>query len=146
MKLSEMQAKKSGLPEGFSGARAKWNEIGQVFQIRKACILERPAVGTDGSPMVYSQGPREGEPILDRQLALAIRTKDGRDWVVRTNSRRLVSLFSGDLDRKADWTNVFGDDVYMVDAPEGWLKFVPFKYEYKNGQKGDIADLEEAGE
>lgn len=144
MKLSEMKAKKSGLPDGFSGARAKWSDIKQKFQIQKACILERPARGEDGTPLVYSRGAMEGEPIMDRQLALAIKTEAGDEFTVRTNSRRMVSLFSGDLGREPDSQNAFGDAVYIVDAPEGWLKFVPFKYEYANGQKGDVCDLEEA--
>lgn len=143
MKLSEMKAKKSGLPEGFSGERAKWNEISEPFEILKAAVLERPAIGDDG-PLTYSQGPKEGQPIMDRQMALSIKTVSGKEYIIRTNSRRLVSLFSGDLDREPDFKNSYGDSVYVVEAPEGKIKFVPFRYEYSNGMKGDICDIEEA--
>ena len=35
MKFSEMKAKMSGLPDGYDGQRAKWNEIKGTFLIRK---------------------------------------------------------------------------------------------------------------
>ena len=143
MKLSELKNKNSGLPEGFTGVKAKWQDVKEPFEIRKAAILQRPALNEAGEVMVYTQGPNEGKPIPDRQLVLAILTESGKELVVRTNSRRLTSLYSGDLDREPDAKNYFDDEIYIVEAPEGWLQFVPFKYKYSNGREGDIADLEE---
>ena len=143
MKLSEMKNKKNGLPEGFVGTKTKWEDVKEPFQILKAAILQRPALNEAGEVMVYSQGPNEGKPIPDRQLVLAIMTESGKELLVRTNSRRLTSLYSGDLDREPDARNYFDDEIYLVEAPEGWLQFVPFKYKYSNGREGDIADLEE---
>lgn len=146
MRLSEMQNKKSGLPAGFEGVRTKWDDVKENFRISKAAILQRPARNDDGEILTYAQGPRAGQPIPDRQIVLAIETVSGKRLVVRTNSRRLTSLYSGDLDREADGENSFGDEIFFVDAPEGVLRFVGFKQEYKNGQKGDVADLEEVDE
>lgn len=146
MRLSEMQNKKSGLPAGFEGVRTKWDDVKENFRISKAAILQRPARNDDGEILTYAQGPRAGQPIPDRQIVLAIETVSGKHLVVRTNSRRLTSLYSGDLDREADGENSFGDEIFFVDAPEGVLRFVGFKQEYKNGQKGDVADLEEVDE
>lgn len=143
MKLSEMKNKKNGLPEGFVGQSTKWQDVKEPFEIRKAAILQRPAKNDDGEIMYYQQGPNEGKPIPDRQLVLAIMTESGKELLVRTNSRRLTSLYSGDLDREPDARNYFDDEIYLVEAPEGWLQFVPFKYKYSNGREGDIADLEE---
>lgn len=143
MKLSEMKNKKNGLPEGFVGTKTKWEDVKEPFEILKAAILQRPALNEAGEVVVYSQGPNEGKPIPDRQLCLEIQTESGKELLVRTNSRRLTSLYSGDLDREPDARNYFGDDIFIVEAPEGWLKFVPFKYKYSNGREGDIADLEE---
>ena len=143
MKLGDMIAKKTGLPDGFSGSRVKWNDVNETFEIEKAAVLSRPAINDQGEIMTYQQGPRAGQPIPDRQLVLQIKTEKGQVLVVRTNSPRLVPLFTGDLDREADGKNQFGDDVFIVEAPEGKLRFVTFKYPYKNGQKGDVADLEE---
>ena len=141
-----MQNKKSGLPAGFEGVRTKWDDVKENFRISKAAILQRPARNDDGEILTYAQGPRAGQPIPDRQIVLAIETVSGKHLVVRTNSRRLTSLYSGDLDREADGENSFGDEIFFVDAPEGVLRFVGFKQEYKNGQKGDVADLEEVDE
>lgn len=146
MRLSEMQNKKSGLPAGFEGVRTKWDDVKENFRIVKAAILQRPARNDAGEVMTYQQGPRAGQPIPDRQIVFAIETVSGKHLVVRTNSRRLTSLYSGDLDREPDADNVFGDEIFFVDAPEGTLRFVGFKQEYKNGQKGDVADLEEVDE
>lgn len=146
MKLGDMIAKKTGLPDGFSGSRVKWNDVNETFEIEKAAVLSRPAINDQGEVMTYQQGPRAGQPIPDRQIVLAIETVSGKHLVVRTNSRRLTSLYSGDLDREPDGENSFGDEIFFVDAPEGVLRFVGFKQEYKNGQKGDVADLEEVDE
>ncbi len=147
MRLNEMVAKKSGLPEGFSGERAKWDEVKGRFKILKVCILQRPVRDKEtGEIVTYNDGPKKGEPVPDRQAILSIETEQGKKLLVRTNSRRITSLYSGDLDREPDGVNQFGDDVFDVEAPEGWLRFVPFKQEYANGQKGDVADLEEAEE
>lgn len=143
MKLAELKNKNSGLPEGFTGTKAKWQDVKEPFEIKKAAILQRPALNEAGEVIVYSQGPNEGKPIPDRRLVLAIKTEAGKELVVRTNSRRLTSLYSGDLDREPDAKNYFDDEIFIVEAPEGWLKFVPFKYKYSNGREGDIADLEE---
>lgn len=147
MKLNEMIARKSGMPEGFYGSKAKWDEVRERFTISKICILQRPARNKDsGEVIVYQDGPRKGEPVPDRQAIMSIKTESGKELLVRTNSRRIVSLYAGDLDREADGCNQFGDEIYIVEAPEGWLRFVAFKQEYANGQKGDVADLEEAEE
>lgn len=146
MKLSELIAKKNGLPEGFSGSRVKWDDVKEDFQIVKACILQRPARDENGEILTYSQGPNEGKPIPDRQLALMLRTRSGKEILVRTNSRRLTSLYSGDLDRESDGINQYGDAYFIVEAPEGWMRFIPYKQEYKDGKKGDVADLEEVEE
>ena len=66
---------------------------------------------------------------------------------MRTNSPRIVSLYTGDLDeRESDETNRFGDKIYYVEPPEGELKFVPFEMDKKKDgkpMKWDVADLEE---
>lgn len=147
MKLNELKAKKSGLPAGFSGERAKWNDIKEDFQILKAAMLQRPAVSEDGEILTYSDGPKKGEPIPDRQLVLMIRTRSGSEYCVRTNSRKITSLYVSDVEeREPDTQNQFGDDIFNVEAPEGWMHFVASQYTYKDGRKGDIADLEEAEE
>lgn len=146
MRLSEMQNKKSGLPAGFEGVRTKWDEVRENFRISKAAILQRPAINEKGEVLTYAQGPRAGQPIPDRQIVLAIETVSGKRLVVRSNSRRLTSLYSGDLDREPDGENSFGDEIFFVEAPEGVLRFVAFKQEYKDGKKGDVADLEEVDE
>ena len=147
MKLSEMKNKRSGLPDGFTGVKMKWEDVKETFTIKKAAILQRPATNEAGEVLTFSQGPKAGEPIPDRQLALAIVTSSGKEFIVRTNSRRLTSLYSGDVDnREPDDRNDFGDEIYLVEAPEGTLRFIPFKMEYKNGKKGDVADLEEIDE
>ena len=146
MKLNEMIAAQSGVPAGFEGRRMKWDEVKEAFVIEKAAVLSRKQYTEDGEVLVYSQGARQGQPIMDRQLVLQLRTADDRRILVRTNSQRLVPLFSGNLDRPADGKNRFGDDYHIVDAPEGIMHFVNYKYEYKNGQIGNVADLEEVEE
>ena len=147
MKLSDMVAKKTGLPDGFSGSRMKWDEISEPFEIVKAAILSRPLVAENGEVILFEQGPKAGQPIPDRQLVLQIRTKSGKSIIVRTNSPRLVPLFTADLDAQEPvGKNQYGDDIYAVEAPEGMVRFVAFNYPYKNGKKGDVADLEEVEE
>ena len=143
MKLNEMIAAQSGVPAGFEGRRMKWDEVKEAFVIEKAAILSRTQLTEDGELLVYSQGPRKGEAIMDRQLVLQLKTADDRRILVRTNSQRLVPLFSGNLDKPADGKNRFGDDYHFVDVPEGVMHFVPYKYEYKDGKVGNVADLEE---
>lgn len=147
MKLSEMQNKRTGLPAGFTGARMEWKNVEEEFQIRKLCLLRRDAVNKDGEPIYFQQGARAGQPIPDDQVVMQLETRQGKNIVVRTNSRRLTSLFNGGIeDREPDAKNIFGDRIYEVEPPEGWLHFVKFKMEYKDGTKGDIADLEEVEE
>ena len=144
MRLSEMKNKKNGLPEGFVGVAVKWEDVTEDFEILKVAVLQRPATNEAGEILTFSQGPRAGQPIPDRQLALMIRTRSGKEAIVRTNSRRLTALYSGDLDREPDMRNIFGDEIFLVEAPEGWIRFVPFPMEYKNGKKYNVADIEEA--
>ena len=145
MKFSEMCAVRAGLPEGFSGMRCKWTDVKEPFEIEKIAILQRPALNEEGEPILYSRGDRAGQPVMDRQTVLQIRTESGKECLVRTNSRRISGIFAAGLDsRPADGKNVFGDDYFVVEAPEGKLRFVPFRMEYAGGLKGDIADLEEA--
>ena len=144
MKLSEMQNKRTGLPDGFTGARMEWKNVAAEFQIRKLCLMRRDAVSKEGEPIYFQQGPRQGQPIPDDQVVMQLETREGKNIVVRTNSRRLTSLFNAGIEeREPDAKNIFGDRIYEVEAPEGWLRFIPFKMEYKDGTKGDIADLEE---
>ena len=124
-------------------SRSTSERSGNRGECSQPCRLEYDLCNDQGEVMTYQQGPRAGQPIPDRQLVLQIKTEKGQVLVVRTNSPRLVPLFTGDLDREADGKNQFGDDVFIVEAPEGKLRFVTFKYPYKNGQKGDVADLEE---
>ena len=147
MKLSEMQNKRTGLPDGFTGTRMEWKNVGAEFQIKKLCLMRRDAVSKEGEPIYFQQGPRMGQPIPDDQVVMQIETREGKSIVVRTNSRRLTSLFNGGIEeREPDAKNIFGDRIYEVEAPEGWVHFIPFKMEYKDGTKGDIADLEEVEE
>lgn len=143
MKLNEMIAIQSGVPAGFEGRRMKWDEVKDAFHIEKAAMISKTQVTEDGELLVFSQGPRKGEPILDRQLVLQLKTADGKSILVRTNSQRLVPLFSGNLDRPADGKNRFGDEYHFVDVPEGRMHFIPFQYKYKDGKVGNVADLEE---
>lgn len=145
MKLNEMKNKVSGLPDGFVGIRMSWDEVEETFEIAKAAILERDKTDDKGEVIVYQNGPRKGQPIPDRQIALQLRTESGRQLIVRTNSVRITSLYSGDLDREPDTVNRFGDRVYFVEAPEGKIRFVPFEQKGKKDgkeMKWNIADLE----
>ena len=149
MKLSEMKNKVSGLPDGFTGEKKAWNEVAERFEIVKVCVLERDKTNEKGETILYQKGPREGQPVPDRQVALQLLTESKKQLIVRTNSARITSLYSGDLDREPDETNRFGDRIYFVEAPEGLMKFVPFEQKgVKDGRemKWNIADLEEAEE
>lgn len=149
MKLSEMKNKVTGLPDGFVGTKKEWKEVTESFRIEKAAILERDKKDEAGNVVVYKQGPKQGQPVPDRQIAMQLRTATGDSILVRTNSPRIVSLYTGDLDREADETNRFGDKIYYVEVPEGFLKFVPFEMDKKKDgkpMKWDVADLEEVEE
>ena len=146
MKLSEMKNKVTGLPDGFVGNKKEWKEVTETFRIEKAAILERDKKDEGGNVIVYKQGPKQGQAVPDRQIALQLRTASGETVLVMTNSPRIVSLYTGDLDREYDETNRFGDKIYYVEAPEGELKFVPFEMDKKKDgkpMKWDVADLEE---
>lgn len=143
MKLSEMIAKKSGIPDGFKGHKAKWDQITEAFQIEKAAILQRPAVNEAGETIVFSKGSKAGQTVMDRVAVLQIITPTDT-YLIKTNSKRITSLFLCQLERDADDVNTFGDDVFIVNPPEGWLKFVPFRQKYADGKEGNVADLEEA--
>ena len=147
MKLNDMKNKTTGLPQGFEGVRMKWNEVKGTFEIEKAAILERDKTNDAGEIIRYEKGPKAGQAVPDRQLALQIRTEDGTKVIVRTNSPRLTSLYTGELDREPDSSNQFGDRIFFVDVPEGKLRFVPHQIEGKDKtgkvQKWDVADLEQ---
>ena len=149
MKLSEMKNKVSGLPEGFTGEKKSWNEVADNFRIIKACVLERDKTNENGETIKYMKGPRIGQPVPDRQVAMQLETVSGKMILVRTNSIRITSLYSGDLDREPDETNRFGDRIFYVEVPEGIMHFIPFEQKgMKDGRemKWNIADLEEIDE
>ena len=146
MKLSEMRNIMTGLPEGFDGAKKDWKDVSETFRIEKAAILEKDKKDESGETILYRQGPKQGQPVPDRQIAMQLRTASGEAVLVRTNSPRIVTLFNGDLDRECDEVNRFGDRIYHVEAPEGELKFVPYEMDKKKDGKPlklDVADLEE---
>ena len=146
MKLSEMRNKVTGLPDGFSGTKKDWKDVSETFRIEKAAILEKDKKDESGEVILYRQGPKQGQPVPDRQIAMQLRTASGEAVLVRTNSPRIVSLYTGDLDREYDEVNRFGDRIYHVEAPEGELKFVPYEMDKKKDGKPikwDVADLEE---
>ena len=145
MKLSEMKANVMGLPAGFGGVKKRWTEVEGRFEIVAAAIIQRPAVDDKGQPILYRVGDRAGEQVMDRQAVLQIRMEDGDLVLIRTNSRRIVSLFEGCIGENTPFKNRFGDEVFTCnDLPEGWLRFVPYEYTYSNGKVGEIADLAEA--
>ena len=149
MKLSEMKNKVSGLPDGFVGVRMTWDEVDEAFTIEKACVLERDKINEKGETITYQKGPKAGQPVPDRQVAFQLKTESGKGLIVRTNSPRVTSLYSGDLDREPDTQNRFGDRIYFVDCPEGLMHFVPFEQKgTKDGKpmKWNVADLEELKE
>ena len=146
MKLSEMRNIMTGLPEGFDGVKKDWKDVSETFRIEKAAILEKDKKDESGETILYRQGPKQGQPVPDRQIAMQLRTASGEAVLVRTNSPRIVTLFAGDLDRECDEVNRFGDRIYHVEAPEGELKFVPYEMDKKKDGKPikwDVADLEE---
>ena len=113
MKLSEMRNKVTGLPDGFSGTKKDWKDVAETFRIDKAAILEKDKKDEDGELILYSKGPKQGQPVPDRQIAMQLRTASGEAVLVRTNSPRIVSLYTGDLDRDCDEVNRFGDRIYL---------------------------------
>ena len=146
MKLSEMRNKVTGLPDGFDGVKKDWKDVTETFRIEKAAILEKDKKDESGEVILYRQGPKQGQPVPDRQIAMQLRTASGEAVLVRTNSPRIVTLFTGDLDREYDEVNRFGDRIYHVEAPEGELKFIPYEMDKKKDGKPikwDVADLEE---
>ena len=143
MKLSEMKAQKTGLPEGFSGIKKKWDEVGEPFAIVRACMRRSPVYNEDGSVMTFSQGTAAGKTVYDRQAVLQIKTDSGKDFLIYTNSPRLVSLFREDEEKTPDCVNIYGAECFVVDVPEGRLRFTASRMEYKNGTVGNVADLEE---
>ena len=146
MKLSEMRNKVTGLPDGFAGTKKDWKDVAETFRIEKAAILEKDKKDESGEVILYKKGPKQGQPVPDRQIAMQLRTASGEAVLVRTNSPRIVTLFTGDLDRECDEVNRFGDRIYHVEAPEGELKFVPYEMDRKKDGKPikwDVADLEE---
>ena len=146
MKLSEMRNKVTGLPDGFTGTKKDWKDVAETFRIEKAAILEKDKKDESGEVILYRQGPKQGQPVPDRQIAMQLRTASGEAVLVRTNSPRIVSLYTGDIDRECDEVNRLGDRIYHVEAPEGELKFVPFEMDKKKDGKPikwDVADLEE---
>lgn len=146
MKLNEMKAAVSGVPEGFTGDRMKWDKLNEEFEIVKAAMLRRPARNKEGEIIRYEKGPRAGQVVPDWQLVLGVRTRSGKQYVVRTNSPKLVPLFTGEIgdDREADSVNRFGDEIFNVEYPEGFLKFVSATNKYADGREGSVADLEQA--
>lgn len=150
MKLNEMKNKVTGLPDGFSGVRKRWDEVKEIFTIEKAAILERDKTDENGQVIKFTKGPREGQAVPDRQVCFQISTSEGKKVIVRTNSPRLTSLYSGDLDREPDATNQFGDRIYIVEVPEGNMHFIPYEIEGKDKtgktQRWNVADLEEIEE
>ena len=143
MKLSEMKSQMSGLPEGFTGVKTAWTDVHESFAILKACMFVRPQVLDNGE---IAQNPETGAIYYDRNMALCITTQSGKDLLVYTNSPKIVSLFRTQIDeeRKPDTVNRYGADVFILEVPEGLLKFVPAKYKYgKMGEK-DVAALQEA--
>lgn len=150
MKLNDMKNRVTGLPQGFTGTKKKWDEVKEIFTIDKAAVLERDKVGEDGQVIRFTKGPREGQAVPDRQVCFEITTSDGKKLIVRTNSPRLTSLYSGDLDREPDAVNQFGDRIFIVEVPEGRMHFIPYEIEGKDRsgkvKKWDVADLEEVEE
>ncbi len=118
MKLSEMKNKVSGLPDGFVGVKMSWDEVNETFQIVKAFVLERDKINEKGEKILYQKGPKQGQPVPDRQVAFPLHTESGKQLIVRTNSPRLTSLYSGDLDRDPDNVNRFGDKIFAVEDEE----------------------------
>ena len=146
MKLSEMRNIMTGLPEGFDGAKKDWKDVSETFRIEKAAILEKDKKDESGEVILYKKGPKQGQPVPDRQIAMQLRTASGEAVLVRTNSPRIVTLYTGYLDRECDEVNRFGDRIYHVEAPEGELKFIPYEMDRKKDGKPikwDVADLEE---
>ena len=150
MKLNEMKNKVTGLPDGFTGIRKRWDEVKEIFTIEKAAILERDKTDENGQVIKFTKGPREGQAVPDRQVCFQISTSEGKKVIVRTNSPRLTSLYSGDLDREPDASNQFGDRIYIVEVPEGNMHFIPYEIEGKDKtgktQRWNVADLEEVEE
>lgn len=145
MKFAEMKSASTGLPPGFEGQSAKWNEIDDPFIIEKAAVMQRQATDGDGNPLVFTTGVREGDPIMDRIVVLQIRQigEEGHTpKVIRTNSRRLIGLFAPQMKPEPDGKTKYGDEFYLVEPPEEALRFTEYLQPYSNGKKYPNADLE----
>lgn len=143
MKLSEMKARKSGLPEGFTGTKRNWQDVKGDFEVVRVCIRRKPVLNEDGSVMTYTQGEIAGQTVYDRQVVLQIVTTDDKEFLVYTNSPKLTGLFREGLEDEPVMKNIFGDEIFVREAPEGLLHFIGVTMEYKNGTKGQVCDLEE---
>lgn len=143
MRFSEMKSQMSGLPEGFTGTKTDWDSVNEPFVIRKICMMVRPQVLDNGDMAV---NPVTGEVYYDRNMALAITTDSGKDLLVYTNSPKLIPVFRQQIpeDRKPDTVNRYGADVYILDPPEGKLRFTTAKHKYGKMGDRDVAYLEEA--
>lgn len=145
MKFSEMKSASTGLPPGFEGQSAKWNEVDDPFIIEKVAVVQRQATDGDGNPLVFTSGAREGDPIMDRSVVMQIRQigeEEHTPKVIRTNSRRIVDLFVRRPEPVADGKTKFGDEFYFVEPPEEALRFTEYLQQYANGKKYPNADLE----
>ena len=143
MRFNEMKSQMSGLPEGFSGAKTDWADVKESFTIRAVCMMVRPQVTEAGD---IAQNPVTGEIYYDRNMALAITTDSGKELLVYTNSPKLIPVFRQQIteDRKPDLVNRYGADVYILEAPEGKLRFTVAKHKYGKMGDRDVAYLEEA--
>ncbi|MBQ1462983.1 MAG: hypothetical protein IIZ24_02235 [Candidatus Methanomethylophilus sp.] len=144
MKFSEMKAKMSGLPDGYDGQKAKWNDIKGAFVIKKCCLIRSVQTDSEGNVVC---NPATEKPYFDYQLAFYIETEDGSKYNVRTNSRKLTGVFLAQLgdEPKADMVNQYGSEIFFLEPPEGRVRFCTVQQEYgKNKEKHDVAYLEEA--
>ena len=90
-----MKNKVSGLPDGFVGVKMSWDEVNETFQIVKACVLERDKINEKGEKILYQKGPKQGQPVPDRQVAFQLHTASGKQLIVRTNSQAHLPLQRG---------------------------------------------------
>ena len=143
MKFSEMRAQMSGLPEGFSGKKVKWQEVREAFTIVKLCMTVQSQKTESGELLV---SPVTGEVYMDRNLVMVIRTEKGEDLLVYTNSPKLVPVFRQQIpeERKPDEVSRYGADIYILDPPEGKLRFTTMKHKFGSKGEMDVAYLEEA--
>ena len=142
MRFNEMKSQMSGLPQGFSGKKTEWGDVKVSFTIEKVCMTVKPQITEAGD---MAQNPVTGEIYYDRLLAFQIKTEDGQELLVYTNSPKLIPVFRTQITegRKPDETSRYGADIYILEPPEGKLRFTSVKHKYgKMGEK-DVAYLEE---